>query len=128
MTLVGKNVSSQSKRNTQSALSEGLAHREKACNRVLGDPGSESELLASESARVLHSEAGLLDDRLPSFQLSGERVANEDILSLGLFGGVTGGRIPGKEVLPGGVNCLARVSAWGLHNDSILLGAEPQMW
>jgi len=73
-----------------------------ACKRR-GDPGSESEL-TSESARVLHSEAGRLVDRLPSFQLSGDRVHKEarenESFGLGGVEDVTGGKSVGDELLP----------------------------
>jgi hypothetical protein len=84
-----------------------------------GDPGSESEL-TSESARVLHSEAGRLADCFPSFQLSGEQAPKEtrEREGLGLVGAedVTGGSNPGYEFLPprdGDLRVLVpRLSIW----------------
>lgn len=121
MTEVGRRVSSQSKMNTQPGfrVDRPKAESSEACNRR-GDPGSESEL-TSESARVLHSEAGRLVDRFPNFQLSGERDPNEarerESLGLGGAGDVTDGSSPGSEFLPlcdGDLRELvARLSIWG---------------
>lgn len=98
MTVVGKKVSSQSKMKAQ----PGFAIEPVDARKRRGDPGSESEL-ASESARVLHSEAGLLVDRFPSFQLSGDRVPKvaQENESFGLagVGDVTGGNKACDEFL-----------------------------
>jgi len=97
-------VSSQSKMNAHAGFATGLVLVEcvEACKRR-GDPGSESEL-TSESARVLQSEAGRLVDRLPSFQLSGDRVPKEtrenESFGLGGVGDVTDGRSARDELLP----------------------------
>lgn len=133
MTVVGKKVSSQSKINTQPVFPHRPSLAEKSeegeCNR-LGDPGSESEL-ASESARVLHSEAGRLVDRFPSFQLSCETAPNEtrarESFGLDGVGEFTGGNVPGNEVRPArdGVRLLAaRTSIWGLHIDNMAVCCE----
>lgn len=87
----------------QQGFASGLAHADcmEACKRR-GDPGSESEL-TSESARVLHSEAGRLVDLLPSFQLSGDRVhegRENESFGLGGVEDVTGGKSVGDELLP----------------------------
>lgn len=96
-------MSSQSKIIAQQGFAIGLVDAEcmEECNRR-GDPGSESEL-TSESALVLHSEAGRLVDLLPSFQLSGDRVhegRENESFGLGGVEDVTGGRSVGDELLP----------------------------
>lgn len=73
--------------------------------REPGEPGSESELEPSESARVLHELGRRLEDRLedrpPSFQLRRDRTVDVGRALVGASAGTsTDGDVPGIELWP----------------------------